>query len=187
MTSPISRTLVSAAILGAVLGAGIFTVAVVRPGGSSDAAGTQTAGSQAAEAAEAAPRVDARTQYDLARDIGETERLEPALRARRLDAIRRDWQGKRYRWRAWVIPALCRSADRCNVSPFDRAGADRELVHGWMPRLAMAPTAFAALQEQCADRPRCQIEFEGTLTRLVLSTEHFTSLSFTDVSVAAPR
>jgi hypothetical protein len=139
------------------------------------------AGPSGADRAELA--VDSRSQYDLAAAIAEAERMYPDEAEDALDRIRREWQGKRFRWKVYLVPALCPSAEGCHVVPFDRAGADRTILQGWMPRLELTPAAFAVLREQCGDRPRCDIEFEGTLSRLVLSTDDLTSLHFGDVRI----
>jgi hypothetical protein len=127
------------------------------------------------------PVVDSRTQFDLAAAITAAERSDEAEDA--LDRVRRDFQGKRYRWTVYVMPALCPSAERCHVLPFDRAGADRTIMQGWMPRLELDADSFVALRRQCGDQPRCTIELEGTLSRLVLSTESLTSVHFGDVRI----
>jgi hypothetical protein len=141
------------------------------------------AGAEQSGADQAGLAVDPRSQYDLAAAIAEAERMYPDEAEDALDRIRREWQGERFRWKVYLVPALCPSAERCHVVPFDRAGADRAILQGWMPRLELAPAAFAALSEQCGDRPRCAIEFEGTLSRLVLSTDDLTALHFGDVRI----
>jgi hypothetical protein len=153
-------------------------------GKNNEARNQEAAGSEQSGAGPAELAVDPRSQYDLAAAIAEAEGMHPDEAEDALDRVRREWQGKRFRWKVHLVPALCPSAERCHVVPFDRAGADRAIMQGWLPRLELAPAAFAALQAQCGDRPRCGIEFEGTLSRLVLSTDDLTSLHFGDVRIA---
>jgi hypothetical protein len=127
--------------------------------------------------------MDARTQYDLVKEIAAAEAMPKDAAAPRLLEIRRDWIGKRYQWKVDVIRAVCASAASCNVLPFDTGGADRHIVQGWMPQLELTEDAFAAIQRTCKDADRCTITFQGTLSKLVLSTEEFTSLGFTDVAI----
>ena len=102
----------------------------------------------------------------------------------RHEQIRRDWHGKRYRWRGFRIAPLCASAEQCNVLAFDLAGKDhKNVVQGWMPQLHLTARSFAALDAKCGNKKRCSFEFEGTLAKLVLSTQHLTSLQFHDVHI----
>jgi hypothetical protein len=134
-------------------------------------------------AAADAPSLDPRDQYALARAIEEAEALGDDGAALALAEVRRDWLGKRLRWQVHVIPALCKRPDLCHVLPFDRAGPDRAVVHGWMPELHLDLPTFAALQATCAGKPRCTVSIEATLGGLELSTEYPTSLAFHDVRV----
>ena len=137
----------------------------------------------AAKAPRTAPS-DPRTQYDLARALTEVERSrDPEAVGLGYQKIRSSWIGKRYRWRVRVIEPLCRSRDACNVLPFDRAGRDRSMVHGWMPHLILDDAGFAAIQRACQGKPGCEIGIEGTLSQLTLDTENPTSLEFRDVRV----
>lgn len=126
--------------------------------------------------------LDPRTQYDLARALTEVEKSrDPDSVALGYHEIRTSWTGKRYRWRVRVIEPLCRSRDACNVLPFDRAGRDKAIVHGWMPQLILDDASFAAIKRSCAGVPSCEIGVEGTLSQLTLDTENPTSLQFRDV------
>ncbi len=140
----------------------------------------------AAAAAEPEPATfDGRDQYQLARAISAAEATDEPSRARQFDQLRRSWLGKRYRWTVDVIPQLCRRAERCNVVPFERAEGEAKLVHGWLPRLQMGADSFGRLERHCAEKKRCQVAFEGTLSQFVLSTKHLTSLAFSDVEIVA--
>lgn len=135
-------------------------------------------------AAETRVPVDSRSQYDLVAAIAEAERLDSDDADIRYEEIRRDYQGKRFRWQVHRIAALCPGTERCNVLPFDAGGEDhRKVVQGWMPKLQLTPETFAALDARCAGDQRCTFEFEGTLDKFVLSTEHLTSLHFNDIRV----
>lgn len=136
-----------------------------------------------AETAPGTPIADTRTQYDFASALGAIERLPRDEAAMKLPELRRDWVARRYQWKVFVVPALCASTERCNVQPFDSGGADRHIVQGWMPRLEIDDTDLATIQRACASAQPCTITFRGTLTKLVLSTEEFTALGFTDVEI----
>lgn len=138
---------------------------------------------QTAEPAPGTPIADTRTQYDLATAIGAIEKLPKDEAALKLPELRRDWITRRYQWKVHLIPVLCASVERCNVQPFDTGGADRHIVQGWMPLLEIDEADLAAIQRACPTAERCTITFRGTLTKLVLSTEEFTSLGFTDVEI----
>jgi hypothetical protein len=137
------------------------------------------------EAAAAQLTVDPRDQHALARDIAAADALDDGARADRYDAIRRDWTGKRVRWRVGFVPAMCRTAGRCNVLAFDRSSTSspgRRVVQGWMPRLQLAAESDAALRAACASHARCAVDVEATVAALTLSTEEFTA-----VELAEPR
>jgi hypothetical protein len=129
------------------------------------------------------PIADTRTQYDFATALAAIEQLPRDQAALKYPELRRDWVARRYQWKVHVVPALCASVERCNVQPFDTGGADRHIVQGWMPRLEIDEADFASIQRACTGAERCTITFRGTLTRLVLSTEEFTALGFTDVEI----
>jgi hypothetical protein len=127
--------------------------------------------------------LDARSQFDLALAIDQADRSEdPELAYAR---VRKDWLGKRYRWSVYRIAPLCRSAESCNVLPFDRGGRDARVVQGWMPRLALDDGAMKAIAARCGDLPRCEIAFEATLSQMTLSLDKPTSLAFDQVAVVS--
>jgi len=127
---------------------------------------------------------DTRTQRDLAMEIGAAEKLPEEQAAARYDQIRKGWLGKRVTWTLDLVPALCRSADSCHALAFDRLGADRAIVQGWMPRLRLDRAGFAAYQTGCASRARCPVTVEATVAALTLSVDEPTSLTLADVRVA---
>jgi hypothetical protein len=144
----------------------------------------QAQGQAQARRSAARPALDARDQYDLARAMTEAERSrDPDKVARGYHEIRASWTGKRYRWRVRIVEPLCRRADACNALPFQRAGKDKSLVHGWMPRLLLDGANFAAIRRACTGKPSCDVDIEGTLSQLRLDTENPTSLEFRDVRV----
>ena len=152
--------------------------------GCRDTAAQASAHTPAVESAE--PEASARTQYDLATAIDAADAADdPELS---YDQIRRTWLGKRYRWSVLRIAPLCRSPERCNVLPFDRGGRDARIVQGWMPRLHIGDAEMKAIEASCGDRARCALEFEATLSDMVLSVDKPTSLGFSDVAIieAAP-
>jgi len=131
-------------------------------------------------------RQRAGTQRDLAREIAAAEKLRKDEAELRYGAIRTSWLGKRVTWTVDVLPALCRSAESCHALPFDRTGADREIVQGWMPRLRVDGATFAALRARCAGRARCPVTVEGTIAELTLSTDEPTSLTLDRVALLHP-
>ena len=167
-----------------VLSFALATLAVAGSACSKDR-GDQSAGAAATlETPEKAAPIDARSQYDLVADIADAEKLDSDDAEVRYEEIRQDYQGKRFRWKVHRITALCPGVERCNVLPFDAGGKDhRRIVQGWMPRLQLTPETSAALDARCTGEQRCTFEFEGTLSKFVLSTEHLTSLQFDDIRV----
>ncbi|HWN69150.1 MAG TPA: hypothetical protein VNM90_16035 [Haliangium sp.] len=151
--------------------------------GDQPAAAVTTAPSSKEAAPAAAPVMDQRTQYDLAKEIAAAEAMPRNEAGLRLPEIRRDWIGKRYQWEVGVIPAFCASIESCHVLPFEIGAKDRHIVQGWLPRLEVTQDGFAAIQSACKGAERCRIEFRGTLSKLVLSTEELTSLGFSDVEI----
>jgi hypothetical protein len=128
--------------------------------------------------------LDPRSQYDLAAALTQVETArDRADLAAGYARLRTAWVGRRYRWTVRVVGPLCRSRDACNVLPFDRAGRDRKVVQGWMPRLDLDEGAFAALQRACAGRAPCEVQVEGTLSRMIADTQNPTSLEFSQVRV----
>ncbi len=134
----------------------------------------------------AAERMDARSQRDLAQDIAGAEKLGKDQAAERYGEIRHSWLGKRVTWKLDLVQALCLSAASCHALPFDRLGADRAIVQGWMPRLRLDAAAFAALQSRCAGRARCPVTVEATVAALALSVDEPTSLTLGDIRVVTP-
>jgi hypothetical protein len=147
--------------------------------------GTDSEPRRAAPARAARPvALDSRTQYDLAAALSQVERSrDPDSVALGYQKVRESWIGRRYRWRVRIVEALCRSRDACNVLPFDRAGRDRAVVHGWMPRLLLDDSAFAAIARSCAGVASCEVGIEGTLSELTVDSADPTSLQFRDVRV----
>lgn len=137
-------------------------------------------------AAAGAP-ADARSQRDLAMEIADAENLRKDEQDARYGAIRKSWLGRRVTWKLDVMPALCRAADACHALPFDRLGADRDVVQGWMPRLRLDPAGFAALEARCAGLARCPVTVEATVAELTLSVDEPTSLTLADVRIQAAR
>ena len=151
---------------------------------SRDAAPPARTATPRAASAGAAPALDARTQYDLARALSEVERgRDRAGAATAYSRIRTSWLGRRYRWNVRVVEPLCRSRDACNVLPFERGSSDRKIVYGWMPRLVLDDAGFAAIQRACTGKPACRVDVEGTLSGFVLDTERPTSLELSQVRV----
>ncbi len=129
---------------------------------------------------------DGRTQRDLAGEIAEADRLRKDEREMKYGEIRASWLGKRVRWTVDVLPALCRSPETCHALPFDRTGADRSIVQGWMPRLRLDGASFAALQAGCAGRARCPVTVDGTIEQMTLSADEPTSLTLGAVELVVP-
>lgn len=130
--------------------------------------------------------MDPRDQYALVAALSAAERLAPDRADERYHQIYRDFRGKRYRWTAYRIAALCPSARRCNVVPF-AADHRQKSTQGWMPRLELSEDAFAALESRCAaatdSKGYCKFQFEGTMSKLVVSTQHLTAMTFSDVRI----
>jgi hypothetical protein len=129
-------------------------------------------------------RRDKRSQRDLANEIAGAEKMRRDDADAAYDRIRTSWLGKRVMWTVDVVPALCRSAESCHALAFDRLGADRAVVQGWMPRLRLDQAGFAALEARCAGRARCSVTVAATVAELTLSTDEPTSLTLADVLVA---
>ena len=129
---------------------------------------------------------DARSQRDLAMEIALAEKLPKDEAAARYDQIRKGWLGKRVTWKLDLVPALCRAPDTCHALPFDRLGADRAIVQGWMPRLRLDRASFSAFQTRCPTLGRCPVTVEATVAALTLSVDEPTSLTLGDVRLVAP-
>jgi len=126
------------------------------------------------------------TQRDLAAEIASADKMRKDEAEARYTEIRASWIGKRVRWTVDVLPALCRSAEACHALPFDRMGADRAIVQGWMPRLRLDGATFAGLEARCTGRGRCPVTVEATVSDFTLSADEPTSLTLADVVVAPP-
>lgn len=133
-------------------------------------------------APDATTAVDARSQRDLASALDRVERGDRDAADEGYRRVVRSFQGRRYRWTVQLIAPLCR-ADRCNVLAF--AGGGRgETGQSWMPRLELEPDQRQALLDRCAGQTSCRVEFEGRMSKLIASTEQFTSVTFDRVRIA---
>jgi hypothetical protein len=128
-------------------------------------------------------QIDPRSQRELATEIAEAERLRKDEQGARYGAIRKSWLGKRVTWKVDVVPALCRAADACHALAFDRLGADRSVVQGWMPRLRLDAATFAALDTRCRGLARCPVTVQATVADFTLSADEPTSLTLGDVAI----
>lgn len=126
---------------------------------------------------------DSRSQRDLATEIAEAEKMRRDEAADAYGKIRKSWLGKRVTWKVDVMPALCRTADACHALAFDRLGADRAVVQGWMPRLRLDAATFAALDARCRGRARCPVTVQATVADFTLSADEPTSLTLGDVEI----
>jgi hypothetical protein len=124
------------------------------------------------------PDLSHATQADLATEIDQAERRGTWREARQR------WEGQRLHWTVTRHAALCLSATACNVAAFP---VQRPAQHGWLPQLKFAPGEFEKLSATCGDAPSCELEVEGTLTRLDLSGELPTSVHFDHVRVLGAR
>lgn len=121
------------------------------------------------------PAVAAGTQADLARELGDA-----AARGTWIE-LRRRWQGQAVRWTVTRHRALCATAARCNVAAFP---IQRPAQHGWLPELAFAPGAYAALDAACAAADPCEVTIEGTLATLVAGDDVPTRVQIADARIA---
>lgn len=137
--------------------------------------------------APAAPVIDTRDQYALASALSQAQRSSADAQEQRFDDVRRDYRGKRLSWEVRLSVPLCRSADQCVVLPFDHARSKERIVQGWLPRLELDASSFAALERACMPHAACVFRFEGTLAKFVASPELATSLAFSDVRVVSAR
>lgn len=132
-----------------------------------------------------APAIDARSQLDLARALDQVERGDRDDAADGYERVRQSFEGNRYRWTVQLIAPLC-SADRCNVLAFERGGTG-VTGQSWMPRLELTAGQHRALLDRCAGKSPCPVEVEGRLSRLVASTEQFTSVTLDEVEILRQR
>jgi hypothetical protein len=114
------------------------------------------------------------TQHDLAREVDQAERRGTWRE------VRQRWQGQRLTWTVTRQRLLCQSASACNVAAFP---IQRPAEHGWMPTLEMTPPEYARMAAGCGIADQCEVQFEGTLSDLVLSPDQPTSVRFSDVRV----
>ena len=124
------------------------------------------------------PDLSRATQADLGAEIDQAERRGTWRE------VRQRWEGQRLHWTVTRHHALCSDAIRCNVAAFPIQQPAR---HGWLPSLSLEPGEYAKIEAACGTAPHCELEFEGTLTRLELSGEHPTSVHFDHVRVVGAR
>ena len=114
------------------------------------------------------------TQSDLAREVDQAERRGTWRE------VRDRWQGQTLHWTVTRYKALCSSASACNVAAFP---IQRPATHGWLPTLSFAAGEYTKLDAGCGGADQCEVEFEGTLSDLVLTAELPVSLRFDRVRV----
>ena len=118
------------------------------------------------------------TQAELGAEIDQAERRGTWRE------VRQRWEGQRLHWTVTRHRALCFEATRCNVAAFP---IQQPAPHGWLPSLSLEPGEYAKIEAACGAAPLCELEFEGTLTRLELSGEQPTSVHFDHVRVVGAR
>ena len=121
-----------------------------------------------------APALEHATQSDLAREIGEADRLGTWR------DIQHRWQGQTLRWTVTRQRLLCSSAEDCNVAAFP---IQRPAKQGWMPLLSFAAGQYEALVKVCGSREQCEVTIEGTLSELDVSPELPTKLTLSNVRI----
>ena len=119
------------------------------------------------------PNLSHATQAELAVELDQAERRGTWRE------VRKRWEGQQLHWKVTRHPALCASASACNVAAFP---VQRPATHGWLPELAFAPGEYAKLAALCG-QATCDVEIEGTLSRLELSGDLPTSVHFDQVHV----
>ena len=122
----------------------------------------------------ALPVLVSSTQADLAKALDDAERLGTWL------DVKSRWQGQRLRWTVTRYPALCRSAESCNVAAFP---VQRPAKHGWLPTLDLAPDQFRALEARCGKADACELTVEGTLSKLEVSDASPTNVTLSNVRI----
>ena len=120
------------------------------------------------------PDLSRATQAELAIELDQAERRGTWRE------VRMRWEGQRLHWKVTRHAALCGSEAACNIAAFP---VQQHAQHGWLPALSFAPGEYAKLVGRCGDAPACEVEIEGTLSRLELSGELPTSVHFSDVRV----
>ncbi|HEY5947322.1 MAG TPA: hypothetical protein VIV40_17580 [Kofleriaceae bacterium] len=132
----------------------------------------------AKRAVAARPDLSQAKPADLAIEIDQAERRGTWRE------VRQRWEGQQLHWVVTRQRALCVSATACNVAAFP---VQRPATHGWLPQLRFAPGEFDKLSAGCGDAASCELEIEGTLTKLELSGELPTSVYFDHVRVVGAR
>jgi hypothetical protein len=128
---------------------------------------------------------DARTQYDLGRAIA---KARSSASSARLTKTERSFAGRRYRWEAAWVPALCKTPERCFVAPFDHARPDAPHAQGWLLEIAIERATHAKIAQACAGVPtQCVVALEGRLDKLVLREDLPTAVGLSDVSFSGAR
>lgn len=128
----------------------------------------------AAVATAAARPLEHATPRDLARELGDAERLGT------WQDVQHRWRGQRLQWTVTRHRLLCRSADDCNVAAFP---IERPAKQGWMPQLIFAPGQYEALSALCGATDPCEVTVEGTLSQLDVSPELPTSVQLSNVRI----
>jgi len=183
------------AIVGMAIAAALAALAVATLTGCtqhSDAEATEDFNNQPVSFARAPAdlpivEIDDRNQYALASAIAKIEQLDPFEAHNAYRDLRKAWIGKHYRWRVFLVSATCQHANQCNVLPFDRAGADKSITQGWMPRVDIDAKTHASILRACDGESPCTVELEGTMAELILSTEQFTRMSFSNATLRPIR
>lgn len=122
----------------------------------------------------ARPALTDATQTDLAHEVDQAERRGTWRE------VRQRWLGQRLTWTVTRQRALCHAASACNVAAFP---IQRPAQHGWMPALELTPPEYARMTAGCGIADQCEVQFEGTLSDLVLSPDQPTSVRFSDVRI----
>jgi hypothetical protein len=123
----------------------------------------------------ATPKLEHATQADFARELDAAEQRGNWIE------LRRRWQGQKLRWTVYRHPALCGSADACNVRAFPTTA--KSAAYGWMPELHFAAGQYEALAAKCGSE-QCEVTIEGTLAKLEANGDTPTNLKFEGVTIA---
>lgn len=124
------------------------------------------------------PDLSHATQTDLATELDQAERRGTWRE------VRRRWEGQRLHWTVTRHHDLCGAPTACNVAAFP---VQQPAQHGWLPELSFAPGEFEKLSTACGTAERCELQIEGTLSRLELSGDLPTSVHFDRVRVVGAR
>ncbi|MBC8074042.1 MAG: hypothetical protein IAG13_37325, partial [Deltaproteobacteria bacterium] len=131
---------------------------------------------------------DPRDQYALLHDIEAALGDGLGRDAGAMTSVQQAWQGRRYRWELAMVPMFCTAPERCFLAPFDHArSAGGRIRQGWMPRLELDATGFAALQQACAGKAACVVRIAGTLQRFVFEVEQPTALELGEIEIVGAR